>query len=44
MQRPGWDCALAFRTEGQRSLLLRATVAVAGERILNIETAAESRS
>ncbi|MBL6079751.1 hypothetical protein JMJ56_17160 [Belnapia sp. T18] len=43
-QRVGWDCALAFRAEGQRSVLLRATVAVAGERILNIETAAESRS
>ncbi|WP_043361693.1 hypothetical protein [Belnapia sp. F-4-1] len=43
-QRVGWDCVLAFRTEGQRSALLRATVAVAGERILHIETAAESRS
>jgi hypothetical protein len=43
-QPAGWDCVLGFRTEGQRSALLRATVAVAGERILGIETSAESRN
>jgi hypothetical protein len=43
-QRAGWDCALAFRTEGQRSVQLRAMIGVAGERILGIETAAESRN
>jgi hypothetical protein len=43
-QPAGWDCVLGFRMEGQRSALLRATVAVAGERILGIETSAENRN
>lgn len=43
-ERAGWDCGLAFRTEGQRSVLLRASIAVAGDRILGIETAADGRN
>jgi hypothetical protein len=43
-ERAGWECALAFRTEGQRSTQLRASIGVAGDRILGIETAAETRN
>lgn len=41
--RAQWDCVLGFRTDGQRSRQLRASLGVAGDRILSIETSAEGR-
>ncbi len=42
-ERTQWDCALALRSEGQRVLQLRAGIGVTADRILAIDTAAETR-
>jgi hypothetical protein len=41
--RAQWKCILGFRTDGPRSQPLRASLGVAGDRILSIETSAEGR-
>ena len=42
-ERTQWDCALALRSEGQRVMQLRAGIGVTADRILAIDTAAETR-
>jgi len=42
--RAQWDCSLTVRSEGRRSLQLRATIGTFGDKVVAIDTAAIERA